>query len=184
MKSLAIIPPEIIEQKIYLIRGVKVMLDSDLAKLYQVPTRVFNQAVKRSKNRFPEDFMFQLTKDEIENLRSQIEISSSRSQFVILKRGQNIKYLPYAFTEQGVVMLSAVLKSKRAVETSILVVRAFIKLREMLQSHKDILVEIEKIKREQKKHGENISAIIDVINKFLIPPKETKKEKIGFKPRD
>src|SRR3989304_9924053 len=108
-----IVQQEVIERKIYLIRGKSVMLDRDLAELYGVETRVLNQAVKRNINRFPEDFMFSLTREEIGRI-SQIVIRS-RSQFVTLKRGQNIKYLPYAFTEQGVAMLSSVLHSKRAV---------------------------------------------------------------------
>ena len=171
-KDLELIPIEIVENKIYVIRGLKVMLSIDLAKLYQVEVRSLIQAVKRNSTRFPDDFMFQLTLAEFKNLKS---------QFVISSWGGARRALPYAFTEQGVAMLSAVLKSKRAVETSILIVRAFIKLREMLQSHKNILVEIEKIKREQKKHGQKISAIIDVINKFLAPRPESKKEKIGFR---
>lgn len=174
-KNLVITPVEIIENKIYLIRGVKVMLDSDLAKLYQVETRILNQAVKRNIYRFPDDFMFQL------NNKEAIKILYSKSQSVTLKRGQNIKYSPYVFTEQGVAMLSSVLKSKKAIEVNIAIVRAFIKLREMLQSHKDILVEIEKIKRDQKKHGNKISAIIDVINKLIEPTSESKKKPIGFR---
>ena len=173
-KNLIITPVEIIENKIYLIRGEKVMLDSDLAKLYQVETRSLNQAVKRNIYRFPKDFMFQL------NNKETMEILYSKSQSVTLKQGQNIKYLPYVFTEQGVAMLSSVLKSKKAIEVNISIVRAFIKLREMLQSNKDILVEIEKIKRDQRKHGEKISAIMDFINK-LIEPKIEPKKQIGFR---
>lgn len=171
-KSLTIIPIEVIKNKIYFIRGMKVMLDFDLANLYQVTTGNLNLAVRRNISRFPTDFMFKLTKEEMNYLLLQIAISK--------KRGGR-QTTSYAFTEQGVAMLSAVLKSKRAVEMSILVVRAFIKLREMLQSHKDILQEIEKMKREQKKHGDKISAIIDVINKFMTPKSEPKKEKIGFR---
>jgi len=173
-KKLAIIPVEVVENKIYIFRGVKVMIDRDLAELYQVETRALIQAVKRNKNRFPSDFMFQLNATELENWRSQIVISNSS-----LKMGLRKK--PYVFTEHGVTMLASVLKSKRAVDTSILIVRTFIKLREILQSHKDILKEIEEIKRDQKKHGGQITEIIKVINKFFEQPKEIKKEKIGFK---
>ncbi len=182
-KDLILVPEEAVENKIYLIRGVKVMFDFDLALLYQVPTKRLNEAVKRNRNRFPEDFMFRLTIEELENLRSQIATSSSRLQFVILKKYGGRRYMSYAFTEQGVAMLSSVLKSRRAVETSILIVRAFIKLRKMLQSHKDILKEIEEIKRNQNKHDSQIGEIIAVINRFFEQPKEPKKEKIGFRPK-
>lgn len=177
-KDLQLIPIEIIENKIYLIRGVKVMLDSDLAKLYGVPTKVFNQAVRRNADRFPNDFMFQLTIQETNY------VLRPRSQFVTLKRGQNIKYLSYAFTEQGVAMLASVLKSKRAVQMSIAIVRAFIKLRELLATHKDILVEIEKMKRTQKEHGQHIINILNVISQLLNPPPpKVPKEPMGFRDR-
>jgi hypothetical protein len=166
-----LIPIEVIENKIYIIRGVKVMLDRDLALLYQVKTIALRQQVKRNKFRFPSDFIFQLTYKEAKNLVSQNVIPSLQSFGGAL---------PYVFTEQGVAMLSSVLKSKQAIEISVLIVRAFIKLREMLQNHKDILVEVEKIKRDQKKHGQKISAIIDVINKLIAPKTDLKKEKIGF----
>ena len=174
MSGKGVVPYEGIQERILFIRDQRVLLDVELAALYGVTTKRLNEQVKRNRERFPEDFMFQLTKVEFEILKSQSVISSWGG----LRRAT-----PYAFTEQGVAMLSAVLKSKRAVETNILIVRAFIKLREMLQSHKDIMVEIEKIKREQNKHGEKISAIIDVINKFLTPPKELRKQKIGFSDR-
>ena len=177
-KDLRLIPVEIIENKIYLIRGVKVMLDKDLAKLYQVETRILNQAVKRNLDRFPSDFMFQLNNKEIN------AILHSRSQFVTLKRGQNIKYLPYVFTEQGVAMLSAVLKSKRAVDMSIAIVRAFIRLREMLATHKKLLAEFEKFKKIQKSHGQHIINILNVISQLINPPVNKNKEPIGFRPKD
>ncbi len=173
-KNLAITPVEIIERKIYFIRGKKVMLDSDLALLYGVATKVFNQAIKRNLKRFPLDFMFQLITKEISLM--------NRSQFVTgSQKHRDPKYLPYAFTEQGVAMLSSILKSERAIQVNIAIIRAFIKLREMLQSHKDILVEIEKIKRDQKKHSNKISAIINVINKLIEPKSEPKKEPMGFR---
>src|SRR6266436_846797 len=125
--SLSIVPIEQIAGKIYLIRGAKVMLDADLADLYKVPTKVLNQAINRNRDRFPEDFMFQLTNEEAQILRSQSVTSSWGGR----------RYLPYAFTEHGVVMLSSVLNSARAVQMNILIVRAFIRLREYLATHKD-----------------------------------------------
>jgi hypothetical protein len=122
------IPVELIERKIYTIRGAKVMLDSDLADLYQVPTKVLNQAVRRNLDRFPADFMFQLTEEEVENLRSQIVTSSTGHG--------GRRYQPYAFTEHGVAMLSSVLASKRAISLNILIIRAFVRLREYLATQK------------------------------------------------
>src|SRR3569833_683691 len=122
-------PVPLIESRIFLIRGQKVLLDSDLAELYEVSTGALNQAVKRNRERFPEDFMFQLSRQESE------EVESLRSQTVILKRGQHRKYLPYAFTEQGIAMLSSVLRSRRAVEVNIAIMRTFVRLRQLLASH-------------------------------------------------
>src|SRR5438105_4824660 len=133
--ELAAIP--IIERKIYLIRGHKVMLDSDLAELYQVETKALNRAVKRNQDRFPDDFVFQLTVEEAETLRFHFGTSNPASM-----RGGR-RYLPYAFTEHGVAMLSSVLRSKRAVQMNLLIVRAFIKLRDMLANHKDLARAIE-----------------------------------------
>ena len=125
-KTKTVIPQEVIENKILLIRSKKVMLDKDLAVLYGVQTRTLNQAVKRNVQRFPEDFMFQLTREEAEKLL--------RSQFVTLKRGRHYKYLPYAFTENGVAMLSSILNSEGAIEVNIQIMRTFTRLREMLLS--------------------------------------------------
>jgi phage regulator Rha-like protein len=175
-KDMSLIPAEIIENKIYLVRGVKVMIDRDLAELYQVETRALIQAVKRNSERFPSDFMFQLSEKEVESLKSQTVISK------VIGRGGR-RYLPYAFTEQGVAMLSAVLKSKRAVQMSIIIVRAFIKLREMLATHKNLIVEFEKMKRTQKEQGENIDLVMRVINKLISSPSEAPKEPIGFRER-
>lgn len=133
------VPLEFVERRIYLIRGQKVMLDSDLAELYQVETRALIQAIKRNQDRFPDDFMFQLSKEEVASLRSQIVISN-------IGRGGR-RYLPYAFTEHGVAMLSSVLNSKRAVQMNILIIRAFVKLRELLASHKDLADKIAAWKR-------------------------------------
>ena len=173
------IPIQIIERRIYIIRGEKVMLDSDLAMLYQVPTKRLNEAVRRNKDRFPKDFMFQLTKEEAENLRFQIGTSNSRSQIATLNRGQNIKYLPHVFTEHGVAMLSSVLNSKRAVQMNILIIRAFVKLRELTSTHKDLANKIEKIENDQRKHASIISLLASEIDKLKIPAPIKSKEKIG-----
>ena len=174
-KDSVVVPVEIIERKIYLIRGIKVMLDSDLADLYGVETKFFNRAIKRNKDRFPNDFMFQLTEKESQNLRFQIGTSSSRYG--------GRRYLPYVFTEHGVAMLSSVLKSKKAVQVNILIVRAFIKLRELLATHKDLILEIDKIKREQKGQNQKIQSIISIINQMLNPPIDENKELMGFRDR-
>lgn len=164
-----LVPVEIIEKKILLIRGEKVMLDSDLAGLYEVSVKVLNQAVKRNIGRFPEDFMFQLTKEENEFLRS---------QFVTLKkgRGEHRKYLPYVFTEQGVAMLSSVLNSERAVKVNIEIMRAFVKLREMLASHKDLA---RKLNEMEKKYDVQFKIVFDAIRQLMSPP-EKHKRKVGF----
>jgi len=173
MKDTKLIPMEFVERKIYLIRGVKVMLDTDLAMLYGVPTFRLNEAVKRNKDRFPKDFMFQLASNEAKSLTSQIAISKGRG---------GRRSTPYVFTEHGVAMLSSVLNSKKAVEVNILIIRAFIKLRELLATHKDLILEIEKIKREQKGQNQKILSIISVINQMLNPD-IPQKEPMGFRDR-
>ena len=164
-----IVPPQRIEKAIYLIRGQKVMLDADLAKLYQVSTKVLNQAVKRNEDRFPADFMFQLTDEEF---------TVSRSQFVTLEsgRGRHRKYLPHAFTEQGVAMLSSVLRSKRAVSVNIEIMRAFVRLREILTTHKDLANKLEMLER---KYDAQFKVVFDALRQLMTPP-EPKKRKIGF----
>jgi hypothetical protein len=140
-KSLSPVSVELIERRIYLIRGHKVMIDADLAELYDVPTYRLNEAVKRNRRRFPSDFMFQLNTKEAESLRSQFAISNtsqggSRSQFATSKTGRGgRRYLPYAFTEQGVAMLSSVINNEQAIEVNIAIMRAFVKLRQMLPPH-------------------------------------------------
>jgi hypothetical protein len=161
---------ELIERRIYLIRGQKVMLDTDLASLYRVETRALVQAVKRNSKRFPEDFMFQLSPEETEYMRSQFVIASRR----------NIRHQPYAFTEHGVAMLSAVLKSARAVQMSILIVRAFVKIRDLLASHKDLAARVEKLEANQTKHGSIISILADEIDEMKRPP-ESPRRRIGFR---
>ena len=170
MKELILV--ERIESKIYLIRGQKVMLDFDLAKLYEVQTKQLKRQVKRNWTRFPEDFMFQLTREEYLILRRQIGT---------LKKGQHAKYLPYAFTEQGVAMLSAVLNCEKAIEVSLLIMRTFVKLRKTFASHKELAREFKKLAGKVGQHDTEIGLIIDVINKMMKP--ETKpKKKIGFLP--
>jgi len=167
----ALMPVELIESKIYLVRGHKVMLDSDLAELYQVETRALIQGVKRNLGRFPADFMFQLNNQEDEALRSQI---------VTLKkgRGQHRKYLPYVFTEQGVAMLSSVLNSERAIEVNIAIMRTFVKLREMIASHKDLAKRLDEL---EKKYDTQFRTVFDAIRQLMAPSPEMKKKKIGFR---
>jgi len=161
-----------IESKIYLIRGHKVMLDVDLAEMYAVEPKRLKEQVRRNIERFPEDFMFELTQDEAEIL--------SRSQIATLKRGQNIKYLPFAFTEHGVLMLSSVLRSEQAVQVNIQIMRVYSKMKELLLMHKDILVKLEQLERKTDKHDEQIELIFDYIKKLVEEPKE-RTERIGFK---
>ena len=166
------VPIELIERRIYLIRGQKVMLDSELATLYQVPTFRLNEAVKRSLNRFPEDFMFQLTAEETGALTSQIAISKNG------RGGRRTR--PYVFTEHGVAMLSSVLNSERAVQMNILIVRAFVKMRELLANHKDLAARVEKLESAQKKHGSIIAVLAEEIDEMKRLP-EPHKGRIGFK---
>ena len=162
-----------IERRIYLIRGHKVMLDADLAYLYQVPTKVFNQAVKRNKARFPDDFMFRLTAQEAAALRSQL-VTLEKG------RGRYSKYAPLAFTEQGVAMLSAVLRSKRAVQTSIAIVRVFVKLRELLATHKDLSRKMEELELAQKEHAAHIGALYEMLEQLMAPSEIPASRRIGF----
>ena len=177
-----IIPVEIIEKKIYFLRSQKVMLSQDLAELYQVEPRALIQAVKRNIERFPEDFMFQLTRDELSLLKSQSVISNapspgaSRSQVVILKRGYNIKYPPYAFTEQGVAMLSSVLRSKRAIRVNVEIMRAFVRLRKMLSSHVGLARKLDSL---EKKYDSQFKVVFEAIRRLMAEPIISKK-KIGF----
>ena len=166
----AMVPVEAIERKIYLIRGQKVMLSTDLATLYGVEARALNQAVKRNIARFPEDFMFQLNSSEGEWLVS---------QNVIPHKKYLGGYLPYAFTEQGVAMLSSILKSERAVQVNIAIMRAFVKLREILSTHKELAHKLAEHERKIEKHDGEIKVIFDAIRGLMTPP-EPKKKKIVF----
>lgn len=168
-----LLPDEVIMQKIYFIRNQKVMLDRDLAELYGVETKRLKEQVKRNMERFPKHYMFELTIEEA---------TVSRSQIATLKRGDNIKYLPLAFTEQGVMMLANVLKSKRAIEVSIKIIDVFILLRETLSNHTDLRLEIEYIKKKVSNHDKNIELVFQYLDE-LLEKKENKKERpqIGFK---
>jgi hypothetical protein len=173
INSLSLVPEEVIMQKIFFIRNQKVMLDRDLAELYGVETKRLKEQVKRNMERFPKHYMFELTLEEA---------TVSRSQIATLKRGDNIKYLPLAFTEQGVMMLANVLKSKRAIEVSIKIIDVFILLRETLSNHTDLRLEIEHIKKKLNNHDKNIELVFQYLDE-LLEKKENKKERtqIGYK---
>ena len=177
MKDL--IPREIVENKIYLIRGHKVMLSQHLAKLYNVETRILVQAVKRNMERFPEDFMFQLTLEEAQSLRSQFEISNVPLRPTASGRGGS-RYLPYAFTEQGVAMLSGILHSPRAVQVNIAIMRAFVKLREILSNNKELAYKLKELESKVEKHDIKIHAIFEAIRQLMVPPEKAPK-RIGFR---
>ena len=166
------VTPEFIERRILLIRGQKMMLDSVLAELYQVPTKALNQAVQRNLNRFPNDFMFQLSLSEATALKSQIVTSK-------IGRGGRRK-LPYVFTELGVAMLSSVLKSDRAVQMNIFIMRAFVQLRQMLANHKELAEKIQTLEKEQKDQGKDITTITIALNK-LLKEKQRLPSAIGFR---
>lgn len=167
----AIVPAERIASRILLIRGRRVMLDSDLAELYGVATKRLNEQVKRNKARFPADFMFQLTPEEAANLRS--PIATSKPQ-----RGGS-RYRPYAFTEHGCIMAAGVLNTPRAVEVSIYVVRAFVKLRELLSSHKELGLKLEELEKRVEVHDDEILGLFEAIRQLIEPP-EALKKRIGF----
>ena len=159
---------EQVERNILLIRGHRVMLDTDLAKLYRVPTKAINQAVKRNTNRFPVDFMFQLTSEETTALRS---------QFVTSKNRGGRQYRPYAFTEQGVAMLSSVLHSERAIQVNIAIMRAFVQLREMIGSNKELARRLNEL---EKKYDSQFRVVFEAIRELMAEP-ESKVKRIGFK---
>lgn len=172
-KERSLIPQESIENRIFLIRGKKVMVDKDLALLYGVTTKVLNQGVKRNTDRFPSDFMFQLNAEETKNLRF---------QFGTLEVGKYSKYLPYVFTEQGVAMLSGILNSKRAIEVNVQIIRTFVKLREMIISNKELRLKIEDMER---KYDKRFKMVFDTLKNLIEDNKKEisieKKEAIGFK---
>ena len=176
IKNKLLIPTEIIQRKIYLIRGHKVLFDKDLAELYQAPTKSLNLAVKRNLSRFPNDFMFKLKQNEIKDLRFQFETSSWGGR----------RYSPYVFTQEGVAMLSSILNSERAIQVNIQIMRVFIKLRELMLSHKDLARKIEDLERRfQSKfydQDKKIVLVFDAIKQLLTDKEEISKKKtpIGF----
>jgi len=190
-----IIPVQQIANAIYWVRGEKVLLDFDLATLYGVPTKTLNQAVKRHATRFPEDFMFQLSAEETRFLRSKFVTAKSQavdnqwilpnwSQFVTSSRkhrGQS--YRPYAFTEQGVAMLSSVLNSERAVKVNIAIMRAFVKLRQTLETNRELARKFSELEKRVGKHDEEIDAILEAIRQLMAPPEKPRRE-IGFHVRE
>ena len=174
-ESKVMVPAEIIQSKILLIRGHKVMLDRDLAELYGVPTYRLNEQVKRNRKRFPGDFMFQLTWKEAICL-------ASRSQIAILKKGHNLKYRPYVFSEQGVAMLSSVLNSDRAIEVNIQIMRVFVRLKKLMMTHKDLARKIEELERKFKDHDRKLVLVFEAIKQLLKESEEpvAPKTPMGF----
>lgn len=168
----ASIPDEIIMDKIYFIRGQKIMLDRDLAELYGVETKRLKEAVRRNISRFPEDFMFEMGKEEFENWRTQF--ASSKEEF------KGLRYAPFCFSEQGVTMLSCVLNSERAIAVNIQIIRIFHRMREMISTHKDILLKLEQLENKVSNHDEDIRLIFDYL-KQLLNPVSAPRDVIGFK---
>jgi hypothetical protein len=186
---------QLIERRIYLIRGQKVMIDADLAELYGVSTKRLNEAVSRNRKRFPEDFMFKLTKDETESLRSHFATSNTetaeigpktsilRSQFAISNVGRGgRRYFPYAFTEQGVAMLSSVLNSEQAIEVNIAIMRAFVRLRQMLETNEELNRKFTAVIRKLATHDKYFQVVFDELKKLTDEPPPSGRQ-IGFKRR-
>lgn len=183
---------QVIHQKIFEIRGLKVMLDFDLAELYEVETRILNQAIKRNMVKFPEDFMFRLTAREWEFIRSKTTgetINMNSSQIVMSSnkhRGRT--YIPYAFTEHGVTMLASILKSKKAIEINIAIVRAFIAMRHFANSHKDLFEQINDLRKEMQtrlgEHDTQLAAIYDALENLLDKKEEEQEERQKWKERE
>ncbi|MDD4178638.1 MAG: ORF6N domain-containing protein [Candidatus Margulisbacteria bacterium] len=173
-----LIPIERVESKIYMIRGQKVMIDRDLAELYGVETFYLNKAVKRNITRFPADFMFQITKEEDKNLTFQFGISSLKSQSAISRWGGRRK-LPYVFTEQGVAMLSSVLHSEQAIQVNILIMRAFVKIKQALATHVEVSRKLRELEGRLDKNDRQITNILEAIRKMVEPDPEPER-RIGF----
>jgi len=173
-----IISVEIISSKIFQVRGKNVMFDKDLAMLYGVPVKVLNQAVKRNLKRFPGDFMYQLTWKEVTNLKA--GMVNSRSQIVTLKKGQNIKYLPYVFTQEGVAMLSGVLNSDRAIKVNIQIMRTFVKLRQIVISHKELAYKLKELESRIERHDTDIKDIFEAIRQLMRVTDDNSRKITGF----
>ena len=169
----AVVPATLVQRRIHNVRNDNVMLDSDLAELYPVETSNLNKAVKRNLDRFPGDFMFHLTTKEWDSLLFQTGIANAG-------RGGR-RTAPYAFTEQGVAMLSSVLNSQRAVQVNIVIVRTFVKLREIMGTHKELAHKVEALERKYKNHDDELKAVFNAIKKLLAPPPAPGKRKIGFR---
>jgi len=184
-----IVSAEQIALRVRLFRGQKVLLDSDLAALYGVATKVLNQAVKRNRERFPDDFMFQLNTEETRFLRSQfVTLKEGRltnwSQVVTSsKKHRGKRYRPYAFTEQGIAMLSSVLNSERAVKINIAIMRAFVQLRQALEANRELGRRFSELEQRVGKHDEEIAAILEAIRQLMAPPEKSRRE-IGFHVRE
>jgi hypothetical protein len=180
MKGLQILPDEIIINKIFIIRDHKVMMDRDLSELYGVDTRTLNQAVKRNIKRFPDDFMFQMTPEELKYWKSQIVISNSEKM--------GLRKPPFVFTEQGVAMLSSVLNSDRAILVNIQIIRVFTKMRTMLESHKEILKKLDTLERKDIEQDSNIALIFEYLKQLELSKQEDtvfkERKKIGFKTKE
>jgi len=174
----SVVTVEGIQKRIFILRGQKVMLDSDLAELYGVETKAFNRAVKRNRERFPADFMFHLRKEEYDNLKSHLGTSNLRHQSGTSSWGGR-RYLPYAFTEQGVAMLSSVLRSKRAIQVNITIMRTFVQLRELAATHKELATKLSELERKVTGHDGHIKSLFEAIRQLMIPPASPGR-RIGF----
>ena len=174
-KTSSIIPLERVQKTILLIRGKRVMIDSDLARLYGVSTKRLNEQVRRNKNRFPADFMFQLSKKELDDWRSHFATTNPAAKM-------GLRRPPYVFTEYGALQLASVLNSPTATEVSILIVRAFVQLREILSSHTQIARKLEDLEHKIASHDETITSIIQAIRRLMEPPEPAKRRPIGFRP--
>ena len=173
IKKPIILADEVVMNKIFVVRGQKVMMDKDLAELYAVSTKVLKQAVRRNTKRFPKDFMFEMNKSEFENWRSHFVTSNDSDKM-------GLRYAPFCFTEQGVTMLSCILNSERAITINIQIIRIFTKLRGMIITHKDILLKLEQLERKVTRHDEDIQMIFEALKQLLNPPKEPRR-RIGFR---
>jgi phage regulator Rha-like protein len=176
MAKAIVLAEEAIISKIYLIRGQKVMIDRDLAELYGVETKRLKEAVRRNVSRFPSDFMFEMNKEEFEDWRTQNATSKEDKQ--------GLRYAPFCFTEQGVTMLSCVLSSERAIAVNIQIMRIYTKMREMLLTHKDILLKLELLESQTLQNTEDIQAVFDQLKQFLIPVEQAERRWIGFRRSD
>ena len=173
-----------VESAIYLIRGQRVMLDSDLAAIYGVTTRRLNEQLRRNRSRFPDDFAFQLTAEEFKNMKSQIATSSLRSQFVTSRSHGGKRKLPWVFTEHGALMLASVLNSQIAVQASVRVVRAFVRLREMVVANVQLAAKLEQIERRLDSHDEAIVELFAALKRLLESPQPSRRREIGFHVRE